>query len=213
MSAGRPIFPRRACRRQRAGARRGGSLLEQRAHRVSNLDFSNRAGPCLLNFVEDIRCQHVTSDDCQIRRRFVNGRFLNHVPNFVHPCFNLFSIDHAKARDRFAFDFKNCDDRSVILLINVQQLLERGRLRIDDVVAEHHGEWFVADQIARLQHSMAQPQRFLLSHITYTGHIRDRAHRRELFSFPPLLKKLFQFEGNVKVILNRGLAASGNDDH
>src|SRR5882672_3708227 len=69
---------------------------QERTHGVSNLNLADRAGRCLLKLVEDVRRQHVTTDDCQIRRRFRKRRFFNHVPDLINTVCHFLAIDYAE---------------------------------------------------------------------------------------------------------------------
>ena len=75
-----------------------------------------------------------------------------------------FAGDDAVAADRLAGHPLDEEDRAVDLCEHRQHLGERGRVGVDDVVAQHDPERLVADRLAADEHRVAQSQRLVLEH-------------------------------------------------
>src|SRR6266478_1955607 len=86
------------------------SLLEQGAHGVSDLYFANRSRLSLLNLFEDVRCQDVPANDCQIRRSFGEWRFFYHVFDFEYTIFHFVYSQGSETRDGFAGNLHRSDN-------------------------------------------------------------------------------------------------------
>src|SRR3546814_10544449 len=74
-------------------------------------------------------------------------------------------------------------------------------------VGEEDRERFVAHDIARAPHRMAQPQRLLLADIGARAGLEPR-RLQHLERFAALLHHRLQLEGDVEMILDRGLVRS-----
>ena len=59
---------------------------------------------------------------------------------------------------------------------------------------------------------MAETQRLALAHVRDIDHVGDLADLFEQIELAALLKKAFQFDVDVEMILDRVLAAPGDDD-
>src|SRR6202035_5578169 len=60
--------------------------------------------------------------------------------------------------------------------------------------------------------SVSQAQRFLLTHVGHMDHVRNLAHDLEQVVLAFFLEHLLQFVTDVEMILNRALAASGDNN-
>ena len=85
-------------------------------------------------------------------------------------------------------------------------------MRIDDIVAEDDGERFVADQVARDEHRVAEPERFALADVREVDEVRDLADLGEQLLLAARFEERFELDRDVEVIFNRVLAASGDED-
>src|SRR6266550_6046406 len=108
-------------------------LLEKRTHSISNLNLSDGAGQGFFKLVEDIRCQHIPSDNCQIRGRFRKLRLFDHVVDLIDPVFHFLTIDYAKPRNRLTRDSHRAEHGSVVFFVDVEKLLECRRFGVDDI--------------------------------------------------------------------------------
>ena len=90
--------------------------------------------------------------------------------------------------------------------------LQRRRIRIDHVVAEDDGERLVADQLARDEHGVAEAERLALAHVGEVDQVRDLADLVELLALAARLEKRLELDRDVEVILDRVLAAAGDED-
>ena len=84
--------------------------------------------------------------------------------------------DDAVARDVFARHALDREHRPCTSFEHVDHLLDRRRIRVDHIVAEHDGERLVADQIARDEHGVAEAERLALPHVRQVDHVRDLAN-------------------------------------
>ena len=87
-----------------------------------------------------------------------------------------------------------------------------GGSRVDHVVAEDDGERLVADQLARDQHGVAEAERLALPDVREVDHVRDLADLLELLALAARLEKRLELHRDVEVILDRVLAAAGDED-
>src|SRR6185312_5092241 len=83
---------------------------------------------------------------------------------------------------------------------------------IHDVIAEHDCERLVANEIFRLQDSVAQAKRLALPDVADASHVGDRSNFSEAVQLAALAKQMFKLERNIKVIFNGALVATGYDD-
>ena len=82
----------------------------------------------------------------------------------------------------------------------------------DDVVAQQDGERLVADQCARAEDGVAEPERLSLADIRHRGELRDGLDLGQLVRLATVVQVVLELEGRVEVILDRALAAAGHDD-
>src|SRR3546814_16329663 len=82
----------------------------------------------------------------------------------------------------------------------------------DVVLFRSDRERFVAHDIARAPHRMAQPQRLLLADIGARAGLEPR-RLQHLERFAALLHHRLQLEGDVAMLLDRGLVAAGHENH
>ena len=71
----------------------------------------------------------------------------------------------------------------------------------------------VAYQFARTQHRVTQTQRLFLPDIGDVDQIRNLPDDLKKIFFPPRFKQVLQFETDVEMVLNRGLAAARDNNY
>ena len=120
--------------------------------------------------------------------------------------------DDAVARDVLARHALDREHRTVDPIEHVDQLLDRRRIGVDHIVAEDDGERLVADQLARDQHGVAEAERLALADVGEVDHVRDLADLVELLALAARLEKRLELHRHVEVILDRVLAAAGDED-
>ena len=105
------------------------------------------------------------------------------------------------------------DDRTVVAFEDVEQLAHARRRRApDDVVAEKDAEGFLTHQRAGAQNGVAEAQRLLLADIGDRRELGDGLDLRELLGLAAVVQVVLQLEGGVEMVLDRTLAATGDDD-
>ena len=97
--------------------------------------------------------------------------------------------------------------------MDIEQLPQARNFRIDYVIGQHHGEWFVAYQLTRPQDRVSESQRLLLPDIRHVDHIRHIPHHGKQLAFAARLQQLLQLEADIEVILDGRLAPARDDDH
>ena len=90
--------------------------------------------------------------------------------------------------------------------------MQRRRIGVDHVVGEDDGEGLVADEVCGHQHGVAEAERLALPHVRDVDHVRDLADLLEQFELAALLEEAFELDVDVEMILDRVLAAAGDDD-
>mgnify|MGYP003694263691 CR=1 FL=1 len=118
--------------------------------------------------------------------------------------------DDAVARDVLARHPFDGEHRAAEPIEDVDQLLDRRRIGVDHIVAEDDGERLVADQLARDQHRVPQAERLALADIREVDHVGDLADLLELLALAARLEKRLELHRDVEVILDRVLAAAGD---
>ena len=120
--------------------------------------------------------------------------------------------DDAVARDLVARHALDGEHRAVDALEHVDHLLDRRRVRVDHVVAQDDGERLVADELARDEHGVAEAERLALADVGEVDQVRDLADLGELLALAARLEKRLELDRDVEVILDRVLAAAGDED-
>src|SRR5213592_5136136 len=184
----------------------------QRPEGVGQLDLAARVRRRVDEDAEDVRRQHVASDDREVGRRLVRPRLLDEVEDLVHVGGDLARGDHAVLRQALPRDALDGEHGLVVALEHVEELPHARFPRRDDVVAQEHGERLVAHERTRTEDGVAQPERLLLAHVGHRGQLGDRLDLRELLHLAAVVQVVLQLEGGVEVVLDRTLAATGHDD-
>ena len=141
--------------------------LQQAAQAVGQLDLAGaiRLLRGLLERGEDVGSENVAADDREVRRRFVTRRFLDQVADAIDAGTDLLRVDDSVRAHVLARHLLDREHRPVHLLEDVDHLAQRRRIRIDHVVGKDDGERFVADEGARDQDGVAEPQGFPLADV------------------------------------------------
>src|SRR5438094_743519 len=179
---------------------------------VGELDLAARVRRRVDEDAEDVRRQHVASDDREVGRRLVRPRLLDEVEDLVHVGGDLARGDHAVLRQALPRDALDGEHRPGVALEHGEELVHARLPRRDDVVAQEHGERLVAHERARTEDGVAQPERLFLPHVGHRRQLRDRPDLGELLDFAPVVQVVLELEGGVKVVLDRALAPTGHDD-
>jgi hypothetical protein len=77
---------------------------------------------------------------------------------------------------------------------------------------EQNGEGFVANEVARNEHGMAETEGLFLARVADLHHIADAANHFRQILFSSLFEKTLEHRSVVKMILDGVLAFSGDDD-
>ncbi len=111
-----------------------------------------------------------------------------------------------------ARDFLYRDGTNARRFVHVDELLRGGIFAGDEHVAKQHGERLIAHQVARDQHGVTEAERLFLSRVADLHHVRDIADHLGLLFLAVLLEEIFEKWRSVEVILDRALAAAGDND-
>ncbi len=104
------------------------------------------------------------------------------------------------------------DDRPAQLLVDVDHLPERRRVRVDDVVAEDHHERLVADQAFGDEHGVAEAERLALADVREVDEVGDLADLGKQIRLAARLEKRLELDVDVEVVLDGVLASAGDED-
>ncbi len=96
--------------------------------------------------------------------------------------------------------------------MDVEHRAEQRGVVDHDVVAEQHRERLVADVLARDGHRVTEPERIALSDVVDVGEVVDDLDVGEHAQLVRLFQVVLELEVAVEVVLDRVLAASGDDE-
>jgi hypothetical protein len=133
--------------------------------------------------------------------------------DLIKALFYLLSLNDAVLLNFLRQDLHQRDHRLFLILKDVQQLPDARCFRINQIVSQHHGKGFVANQIARAQNRVAQSQRLFLPNRYHLDHFLDPPEHFDQFCLSSLSQDLLQFGGLIEVIFDAVLAASGDEDN
>lgn len=129
------------------------------AEGVSELDLSALPGLRLFQNSENIWCDDVTAERCELARRFLYRRFLDHILNVNQiRIFCRDAVHYAIRGDRAFGDDLAADDGGTCLLVLVHKLLQRrGFIAVvHDIITKNDAEWFIIDEILRAEYGIAE---------------------------------------------------------
>ena len=101
--------------------------------------------------------------------------FSTRIRDGVHALRLAAELDDAVGGDAVPGDALDGHDRALDAIEDVHHLLQPSRLRIQHVVGQKDGEGLVADQVARDENGVAQPQRLALADRRHGGELRNPA--------------------------------------
>ena len=142
-------------------------------------------------------------------------RLLDEIRDAIHALAELgrgLAGDHAVARDLVHRHALDGEHRSAGAIEHVDHLLQRRRRRVDHIVGKDHGERLVADDGFGDEHGVAEPERLALADVRDVDQVRDLADLVGEVLLAAALEKRLELLRDVEVILDRVLAAAGDDD-
>ncbi len=164
--------------------------------------------------VEDLRSQNVTADDRILRGRVRGFGLFHQARNVEQPWLarDRLSVKDSVGGNRRPFDHLGGHDRRLHVLEGIHHLLQARGGCINHVVGQDDGEWFIAHKVARHQHGVPQPHRFLLADVGEPHHVRNLAAEGQKVGLPALLQRALQFVAHVEMVFDGRFAAAG-DNH
>ena len=123
-------------------------------------------------------------------------------------------VEDAVGRDVLVRDLHGRDHVAAAdLRVGLDHLLEAGGLGVDHVVGQHHREGLVADQVARAPDRVAEAAALLLADVgdaaaRHVG-LLEELEQRGLLAVD---ERLLELGGAVEIVLERALAARGDED-
>ena len=104
-------------------------------------------------------------------------------------------------------------DAAADLVVGLDHLGQCTRLSDQQIVGQQHGEWLVADKMARAPHGMAETQRLLLPRERHRAADRQAFQQAvELFGLLAGLQERLELIGMVEMVFDDVLAATGDED-
>src|SRR5262245_51988498 len=103
--------------------------------------------------------------------------------------------------------------RSIEAFGDLHHLLEARYLTVNDVVAEENGKWFVTHEVSSHKNGVSEAERLLLTHVREICAVGNVLRSLEEVGFAALTESPLELECDIKVVLDRILAATGDDDH
>ena len=103
------------------------------------------------------------------------------------------------------------EHRPPVPLVHAEHLAEQRHRRVDQVVAEQHGERFAADVRFGDRDRMPEPPRLVLPHRVDLGELGELPDLLQLVELVAALEHRFELGRAVEVVLDRGLASSRDD--
>ena len=146
---------------------------------------------------------------------FVARRLLDHVEDAVHPRPDLRRRLHREDAVAGHLGLRHAlhgDDRALHLVEHREHLPQRRRRGVEDVVAEHHRERLVADQVLGDQHGVAEPERLALPDVGQVDQVGDLLHLLQHLVLALRGQERFELGRDVEVILDGVLAAPGDEN-
>jgi hypothetical protein len=142
-------------------------------HRVRQFEFAAGAALGFVQAVEDLGREDVAADDRQVRRGGLAGRFLDEVVDGVAPAARVRDIGDAVGGDLLPGDAFERDNRLLVVLGDVDEVLDAGGRTLDEVVAQEERERFVADVVLGVLDGRAQTRPVLLADVVDVREVGD----------------------------------------
>src|SRR5579883_1981248 len=190
-----------------------GAVADHMRERVGELDLAARALLAAVEMLHDGGLQEIAPDDREGRGRLLRHRLLDKAAHLDELAAVVRDVEHAIAVGVGARHLHDGHHIPAGLGIGLDHLLETGSLREDEVIGEKHGKGLVIDEIARAPHSMAEAERLLLAHIGDAAGCGEPAPDLvELLELAALSQHALQLVAVIEMILDRRLAAAGDED-
>src|SRR6267378_419813 len=192
-------------------------FLDEEAQRVGELDFISGAGFGAFETLENRWRQDVAAGDGKIRGCVFRLGFFDEIAD-AQEAFaerrlrGRYGVDDA-VEMRFVFGYLfDGDGTDAGGLVNADELFGSGIFSGNEHVAEKNGERFVADEIARDEHSMAEAERLLLARVADLHHVGDLADQFRLVVFAFFFEEALQRGSGIEMVFDRIFALAGDDD-
>ena len=192
--------------------REDGALRQEPAQPVGELDLASLTPAGLLQGGIDVGSEQVPADDREVRRRFFRGRLLDEIGDPVDAAAQRVARNDAVAAHRLARHPLHEQDRTVDLGVRGQHLPERGRVGVDDVVAQHHRERLVADPLAADEHRVAEAEGLGLAGRRQLDARRELAEPGEQGRLPAPGEHGVEGRVRGEVVLEHPLAGAVHED-
>jgi hypothetical protein len=187
---------------------------EHGSHRVRELDLVVFPAWGVGKITEDFRSEDVTAGNGEIRRGFLEGRFLDEFIDLDDAVPDLGSTRDSVAGDFVVGDLFEGDDGGLVLVVDLEELLEDGTggiVAFDKGVPEEEGEGFVAAEGAAAGDGIAEALKFRLPDVVDVGDVRDLADLVAEFRFASFLEFPLKLRRSAKVFLDGAFCPA--DDH
>src|ERR1039457_2516064 len=196
-----------------AAAAVGRIALRQNLERVGELDLPAAAWLGLAEHVEHGRVADVAPDHDPVARRVGRFGLLDQVGDGDDVVVVLGRLEGGAAvvRDLVDVDFHQREDGSAVLDPDLQHPLEQAVFRVDEVVAEQHGEGLMADVLSRAQHGVTEARRRALPHVVHVGEVAGLADQGQPGGVTLRGERFLEFVGAVEVIFDGALAPAGDE--
>ena len=173
-----------------------------------------RAGLDAVERVEDLGREHVAADHREVRRRVLAARLLDDRRARARARRSVdLGLDAAvRRRSRRRVTSMQREHRAPVALVHVEHRAEQLAVVDHDVVAEQHRERLVADVLARDRHRVPETERVALADVVDVGELARSCTSFEQVVLARLLEVVLELEVAVEVVLDRALAAAGDDE-
>ncbi len=184
----------------------------QYAHAVSELHLVVASGRGFLQNIKDRGAQHIAAHDRVVGEPLIDGGLFVHITDAVDALTQLLlELDGGILADLLGGELAHGDGAAVVFLRRIHQLLEHRRFAEHDIVAQQNAEGFVPDEALGAPDRMAEALGLLLPQEVDVRHVRHLAHGAGFVPLAVRDQPRLQIGGVVKIVLNGGLAAVGDD--
>ena len=192
-------------------------MLHQARDRIGELDLAAHALRLVADLFEDARREHIAAGHAHARRCLFGCGLLHDLVDADQRAAGALALDDAVALGVLQRDFLHGQQRAPLLGESGRHLRHHAGaagLAGHQVVGQYDGKGLVAHQGLGAQHGMAQAQRAWLAH-KQAVHVvgRDAAHQREHLALAGVLQLVLQFVRGIEMVLDRALAAAGDEHH
>ena len=185
---------------------------DQPRHRVGELDLAARAFLMRIERAHHFGLEDVAAGQHQIGGRAALRRLLDQPLDRDQPPVPRAGNDDAVAVGLGLGHFEHGDDIAADLLVGPDHLGEAAGLAEHQLVGKQHRERLVADDLARAPDGMAEAERLLLADRDDRAGREARAGKR-VERLAARGHGRLELVGNVEMVLERALAAAGDEDH